>query len=69
MASFFEVKRNSEEMLEKDKNFARNEICSGHSDFQFCNRDEISIWEDAIMTSEMAWQFCHSTMGACNVER
>ena len=59
----------SKDLLNSDLDIARNEICHKHPQFQFCHRNEISIWEEAILTPERFTQFCQSTNGACSKER
>ena len=53
----------------EDMKIAKAQICPNHPEFQFCNRNEISKWEDAVLTPERFLQYCESTKGACSNER
>ena len=56
----FDSKRNSKEMQESDLKIARSVLCPKNPDFPICQRNEVSVWEDAFMTPEMALAFCTS---------
>ena len=56
----FDAKRNSKEMQESDLKIARSVLCPKNPDFPICQRNEVSVWEDAFMTPEMALAFCTS---------
>ena len=60
MNKVFDAKRNSKEMQESDLKTARSVICPENPDFPICQRNEVSVWEDAFMTPEMALAFCTS---------
>ena len=56
----FDAKRNSKEMQASDLKIARSVLCPKNPDFPICQRNEVSVWEDAFMTPEMALAFCTS---------
>ena len=60
MTKVFDAKRNSKEMQDGDLKTARSVICPENPDFPICQRNEVSIWEDAFLTPELAWKFCSS---------
>ena len=60
MNKVFDAKRNSKEMQESDLKIARSVLCPKNPDFPICQRNEVSVWEDAFMTPEMALAFCTS---------
>ena len=43
-----------------DLKIARSVLCPKNPDFPICQRNEVSVWEDAFMTPEMALAFCTS---------
>ena len=60
MNKVFDAKRNSKEMQESDLKTARSVICPENPDFPICQRNEVSVWEDAFLTPELASKFCSS---------
>ena len=60
MNKVFDAKRNSKEIQESDLKTARSVVCPENPDFPICQRNEVSVWEDAFLTPELASTFCES---------
>ena len=60
MNKVFYAKRNSREIQEGDLKTARSVVCPENLDFPICQRNEVSVWEDAFLTPELASKFCSS---------
>ena len=70
MNKVFDAKRNSKEMQESDLKTARSVICPENPDFPICQRNEVSVWENAFLTPELASTFCTSLpINDCNKDK
>mgnify|MGYP006864268868 CR=1 FL=1 len=70
MNKVFDAKRNSKEIHDGDLKTARSVLCPENPAFSICQRNEVSIWEDAFLTPELAWKFCSSLpKNDCNSNR
>ena len=63
------MKLNSPSLLEDDLNTARSAICTINPQFPICTRNKAVFWEKVAYSDDFVHQFCHTTPGACNVDR